>query len=644
MFTQPYPNLFKPLKIRNMTVKNRIMSAPNMLFHTVDGRPTDFYIAYLEHKARGGAGIVNLGEVCARDGGNHTPWTKPILDNMPLFGEMAAAIHEHGAAASVELTHGGERIKPQYNSTDRFLGPVDTIGVNGAKINAMTERDMEDVANSFADTTEYFLTAGFDTVLLHFAHSWLFAQFFSPIRNTRTDQYGGSFENRMRFPLMVVERVRERVGKEPPLLIRLSGSERREDGFGVDDMIHFLEKAQDYVDMAEISSEDTLYTFATTYMPYGQNADLAEAVKGSGKVRIPIFTIGSVMFPELAEEIISADRADGVSMSRALIADPYLPEKAAHGRADEIRPCLRCLNCTDSDNMSRHFICSVNPLIGREARLGFGGAVDLAKHRKKVLVAGGGPAGMQAAITASGRGHEVLLCEKGPALGGTLRFTDNDSLKNDLRRFKDYLARSVGDCGVTVLLNTEVSDELIEIFRPDHIIVATGSTPVAPDSLKGIGKARHVKDAYFDPGCVAGGSVVIIGGGLAGVETALHLSNIGKKVTVLEMQDDVVKDAKGVYRICLMRKIAEFGLRVVTGALCKEVKDGGVLYEKDGEELFEPGDAVLYALGMKSNDGPYFDLYAKAPSVVQAGDCKKTGKVDNAIHGGFFAAYHVGTV
>jgi len=644
MFTHPYPNLFAPLKIRGMTVKNRIMSAPNMLFHTVDGRPTDFYISYIEHKARGGAGIVNLGEVCACDGGNHTPWTKPIADNMPLFGEMAAAIHEHDAAASVELTHGGERIKPQYNTTTRFLGPVDAIGMNGVKINAMTERDMEYVANSFADTTEYFLTAGFDTVLLHFAHNWLFAQFFSPIKNTRTDQYGGNLENRMRFPLMVLERVRERVGKEPPLLIRISGSERREGGFNPDDMACFLEKAQEYVDMAEVSSEDTLYMFATTYMPYGQNTDLAEAIKKSGRVRIPVYTIGSVMFPQLAEEIVGAGRADGVSMSRALIADPYLPEKAANARADEVRPCLRCLNCTDSDNMNRHFVCSVNPLIGREARLGFADTTSRAPHRKKVLIAGGGPAGMQAAITASQRGHEVLLCEKNEALGGILRFADNDSLKNDLRRFKDYLVRSVEQSDADVLLRTEISDDLIGSFKPDHIIVATGSTPIIPASVKGVENARHVTEAYYNPGCVKGDGVVIIGGGLAGVETALHLSNIGKKVTILEMQDGVAKDAKGVYRIGLLRMIAQYGLNIVTDALCKEVNEGGVLYEKDGKEFFQPGDTILFAAGMKSNDAPYFAHYAKAPSAAQVGDCKKTGKVDGAIHSGYFAALHIGMI
>ena len=642
MYKQQYPNLFKPLKIRDMTVKNRIMSAPNMLFHTVDGRPTDYYIRYIEHKARGGAGIVTVGEACVRDGGNHTPWMKPVLDNLPLYGEMAAAIHEHGAVANIELTHGGERIKPQYNTTDRFLGPVDTVNMHGAKINAMTKQDMEDVANSFADAAEYYFTAGFDTVLLHYAHGWLFSQFMSPITNKRADEYGGSWQNRIRFPLMVLERVRSRIGSKPPLTIRLSGSERRPDGFTAEDIIEFLQYAQQYIDMAEISTEEVTNFFATPYMPHALNLELAETIKKSGKINIPIYTLGSILSPGLSEEIIKTNRADGVSMSRALIADPFLPQKAANARADEIRPCLRCLNCTDSDNLTRHFICSVNPLIAREERLGFTDTITKANFRKKVLVAGGGPAGMQAAITATQRGHEVILCEKTGALGGMLKIADTDSLKHDLRAFKEYLIREVNRHPVKILLDTEISDELVDAVAPDSIIVATGGAPIVPSDIKGIENASHASMVYFDQNIIKGDSVVIIGGGLVGVETGLHLTALGKKVTVLEMLDDYAADAKTVYKFGLMRQVMERGLEIITGAKCKEVIRGGAVYEKGGSEHIANGDTVLYAVGMRSIEEPYFDLYSKAPFVTQAGDCKKAGKVDGAIHGGFFAALDIG--
>jgi len=330
-----------------------------------------------------------------------------------------------------------------------------------------------------------------------------------------------------------------------------------------------------------------------------------------------------------------------VSLSRALIADPYFPEKAQTRRSDEITPCLRCLNCTDSDNLRRHLICSVNPLIGREARLGFAENTAKARRSRRVLVAGGGPAGMQAAITAADRGHEVILCEKSASLGGLLRFADRDSLKHDLRRFKDYLVRMVEKRSIRVLTNTEISHGLIGELEPDHIIIATGGVPVAP-KLRGIENARHVLDAYFEPESVAGGEIAIIGGGLAGIETGLHLANLGKKVTVLELTDTVAADAGPVYKIGLLWKADQLGLNIVTGAKVVEARPDGVVYVKANEERFLSASAVLFALGMRSNDAPYFEFAGKAPHVDMVGDCKAVGKVAGAVHSAYFAALDIG--
>ena len=643
-----YPNLLKPIKIRNLLVKNRIMSAPNMLHHTIGGRPDEYYVKYLEHKARGGAGIVTLGEANVCDGGNHTPEMETTLENLTIYSEIAQVIHEHGAAASVELTHGGMRVKPEFNKDPNLImGPCETYNPEtGAHVRAMTVSDMEYVAAGFADTAEYYFKAGFDTVLLHCGHGWLLTQFLSPIVNRRTDDYGGVLENRMRFPLYVLKKVRERVGADKPVMIRLSGSERRPEGFSTDDIIEFLSKAQEYVDMAEISTEEFKYIFATTFMPRGQNVSLAETIKKSGRINIPIYTVGSILSPDHAEEIIASGAADGVSMSRALIADPFLPRKTVTGRTDEITPCLRCLNCTGSDNDSRHFICSVNPLIAREARLGFGDSITEARNRKDVLVIGGGPAGMQAAITAAERGHRVTLAERGGALGGLLRFTITDSLKDDLRIFMEYLIRKTSRAGVKILLNTEATDDLVEKLRPDHIIVANGAEPIVP-GIPGIEKARHSADVYLDHGFDPGDRIVIIGGGLAGVETGLHLANLGKHVTVLELMDDFARDARRLVRLAIEDLVGEYGMTIITSARTMEITDAAigngnnVVYEKDGETITIPADTVLYAVGMHPGERLYFELYDKAPFVTIAGDAKNPGKVDGAIHSGYFAAMNV---
>ena len=637
-----YPNLFKPLTIRGRTLRNRIMSAPNMLFQVVNGRPTDYYVGYLEHKAKGGAAIVNMGEIPICDGGSHTPPIALIPENLNIFGEITSAIKQHGALASAELTYGGRNARPWYNKR-QLMGPNTEITELGTYVVAMTEKDMDDVANAYADAAVYMLDAGFDIAHVHAGHSWLFTQFLSPIVNKRTDEYGGSLENRMRFPLMCLKRMRDRVRNRMIISMRLSGSERAEGGYTPADIAEFLNKAQEYIDFVEITTDGWDYCMPTTYVPHALNRPFAAEIKRSGKVQIPIFLIGAIVSPEMAEEIIASGDADGVSLSRALIADPTMPNKARAGRIDEIRPCLRCQRCTDDDNKTRSFRCSVNPCTAHETRVGFMEDIQPALNKKNVLVIGAGPGGIAAAVTAARRGHTVTLLEKKDVIGGTTRYAKNDSLKPDLQRYIRYLEKLpyLYD-NITVRLNTEATPELVDSLKPDHIIVATGGKPIAATFIKGYEKAHEILDCYFHPETCQGENIVIIGGGLSGAEAGAYLASEGKKVTILEKFTSLANCGNS-YKRGVLLALNTYGVKMIDGADVREVTDEGVVYVMDGEEILQKADTIYYAVGMRSDNELFCRIADKAPFVDIIGDAAQSARIGDAVAGGYYAALDIGT-
>ena len=639
-----YPHLFAPLEIRGRVLKNRIMSAPNMIFQVLDGRPTDYYVGYLEHKARGGAAIVNMGEVNICDGSSHTPRIELVDKNLNIFGEIASAIKQHGALASAELVHGGRNARDEYN-TIPVMGAVDEVTPMGTVVKAMQIPDMERVADKFAESAAYVQHAGFDIAHVHSGHGWLFMQFLSPFVNTRTDEFGGSLENRMRFPLMCLKRMRERVGNKLLISMRLSGSERLEGGFTPDDIAEFLSHAQEYIDFVEITTEGWNYSMPSSYLPWGLNRPFAKAIKASGKVDIPVFLIGRIVSAEYAEDVIASGDADGVSMARALIADPCLPNKIKAGREDDVVPCLGCQRCTDGDNFSRFFQCSVNPTTAHETRHGFMEQVGPALRKKKVLVIGGGPAGIMAAATAVERGHEVTLVERETELGGTVRYSKDDALKYDLARYLRYIQRRAErlaeDGKLDLRLGTEATPELVDELAPDNVIVATGASCLPPSFIPGWERSRHVLDAYLDKSVIEGDEIVIIGGGLSGVEAALYMADLGKKVTVLEKFDKMPGVGMS-YGWGVLAKLEELNVPVLEHVDVQEITADAVIYIEDGEEKSVKADSVFYAVGMKSNRELYHQIAGKAPFVDIVGDARQVARIGEAVSQAYFAALDIG--
>jgi len=638
-----YPNLFKPLKVGKIYLKNRIVASPI----GGDRLTISYTMENLAAKARGGAGLIVLGSVHVdndRSLMNNT-FARGLYDpHLPYYCEQLSIIHQYGLKASVELIHCGLWARLPDKSP---IGPVRMIrnigkDADGVYVEAMDERMMEEVAENYAKSALTAKSLGFDMCMLHFAHGWLPAQFLSPLFNKRTDKYGGSFENRIRFPMMIVNKVREYVGPDYPIDMRISGKEWIDGGIDTEEVIKFVSLIEDKIDMIHVSSGIDKFMSTTAHMitsclePHLLNIELAEAMKKA--VKIPVVTVGGITMPEEAEKVISDGKADAVSLGRALFADPDWPNKARTGHDRDIVPCLRCISCYHVATQHRSMGCAVNPRWGREARLNT--EEKPASCKKRVVVIGGGPGGMKAAITAAERGHEVILIEKEKELGGIIKIAQYSKLKIDLQNYKNYLVNKTINSAITIKLNTEATPDMVRKLNPDAIIVAVGSKVRKPP-IPGIDLpiVLNALDAYKNLEKL-GSRVVIIGGGQAGCELGLEIAGMGKETTLIEMTDTLARDGNLIYRESLRQKIeSEQNLTCIIEAKCKNFTLKGVTFtDKNGDEKFVEADNVICATGME----PLKELAESFHGIVydtrSIGDCISPRRVNEATHEGYFAS------
>nr|WP_320131450.1 FAD-dependent oxidoreductase [uncultured Holophaga sp.] len=671
----PYPHLNSPIQVGRFTYRNRIESAPT-IFSSLALVPflTERILRMQEDRAKGGCAAVVNGEISVNFDDSLRPivagegkMIKLTVDykdfSTPAFATFqrnARVIKQHGAVAIAELSHFGIE-KPYLEDGIHPLGPVAYTKPDGTEVKAFCESSMAKVAGDFADAAAFMQKAGFDGVFVHCGHGWMIGQFLSPRNNTRTDDYGGSIENRGRFPLQILTAIRERCGSDFLIEIRLSGQENLPGGITLDDTVGFcrLLEGTGLVDLIHISaghyySPARSNEFSTIFRPHALNADYAAAVKQA--VTIPVAVVGGITTAEDAERVIAEGKADIVSMGRQMIADPDFANKAAAGKGDEIRACLRCCVCYpgpsgehETDPAGRHFpglgSCTINPYNVNSFSHHQVLPEDMPKPAgsRRVLIVGGGPGGMQAAIDACDRGHQVTLMDNAERLGGTLRLTDCDVYKRDLFQFKELLVREVAKRPIEVRLNTQVTPEVVKAFAPEALILAIGADPAVPP-IPGVEHALKAFDTYFLPDARVGKRVVMVGGGLVGCEAGLELVHKGHEVTVIEMAERLVPEFIGIHRTALLDEMDRVGMKSLVKTTCRAIQPDGVrVADSQGTESFISADTVVLALGYRARTEATKILREAAGEipVFEIGDCRKAAKVGEAIQQGWTAAMSI---
>ena len=680
MNTAKYKNLLSPISIRGHIIKNR-MESSNSSPHFLQGPepyPADGLFTHYVNRAKSGAAIVTISGINTLAGMPENLSSDVDVSHFPDFNlydskcqnyliQLTEAIHFYGAVVSVGLFTAGAHfpIQKPNGEIEMVSGlsiPAPTMNTEAPSpqlpegalspnmlqmLNYVTDdlpiENMEKIAESFAQQAGILQRLGFDMVTLHMAYrAQLLGQFFSPLTNKRTDEYGVTLEGRAKFPLMVLRKIRERTGNNFIIEVQLSGEE--DGGYTKEDALAFLRMADGLIDIAQIR-----YGEGDDNHPTGLNLEatpflsLAEYFKKSG-VPMQVASVGGYQDPDLSEKAIAEGKIDIVSMARAWISNPSYGRLVEEGRREDIVPCLRCNKCHGrGENDPFASVCSVNPTIGLEHHLS--GMILPVMRKKRVAIIGGGPAGMRCALDLYDRGHTPVIYEKKSCLGGALCHADYADFKWPLRDYKDYLIRQVNKRGIEVHCNTEISPQEIAVCGYDVVVAALGAVPTLPP-IKGLADADPVfyQKAFAFPETL-GENVVIIGGGEIGVEIGMYLSRKGHHATVLEMREKLAADATKIHYYSMLEAAwkKEPLFCGVTGVHVQAVAAAEVIYyySRDGKEYTVPYDSLVVAAGSRPLQAEAMAFRDCAPQFFVIGDCQKPASVQQATRAAYGTACQI---
>lgn len=600
-----FENLFKPITIRGLQLRNRVVfPAMGTKMPTVDKYVTQQLIDYHVARAEGGNGL-NMVEVCSVHGPSSPKQFLSLSDDkyIPEMKKLTDAVHAAGAKVGIQLWQGGLAVSGDQEAQMILPDPMPIPGTEYT-IPAASPETLQEVISAFGAAAKRAATAGFDCIEFHCAHNYSPHSFLSPAFNHRTDEYGGSFENRARYPLACIDAIRANIPEDMPLFMRIDAHDDYvEQGLSIEDVIAFCKLAGDAgVDVLDVS-RGNIMTAAIKYevppidVARGFNVENAARIrKETGMLTI---AVGRINDPAQAEKILADNKADMVVIGRGQLADPEFCNKALEGRDEEIVKCVACnQGCFDGfvDPSFPHITCLRNPALGREKEY----ALSPATESKKVLIVGGGMAGLEAAIALKKRGHNPIVVEASGELGGQFLLAGMAPRKSEMTDAARWMGDAARKAGVEIHLNTPATGEVIDAFDPDEVIVSIGAAPIYLD-IPGA-KKSHVTDSHT---VLAGkadieGDVVVIGGGLVGLEVAEYLAGGKHQITILEMLDEVGKDLGQLRKISVMEQLYVEGIAVRTNAKCIEIGDSSVVIEtKEGRDEIK-ADNVIVAIGAKS--------------------------------------------